>query len=132
MKKASGDVIILQVKCAKNHDRMMYASWNTECERQNFLSFWAIFWPFTSLLTPKIKIWKKMQKRPGEITLWHMCTINEDHFGPLFALWLYKKTQKIKKHQEVLSFMIRWCTIPEIWCTTDRKMDRQTDGKSDI
>ena len=27
--------------------------------------------------------------------------------------------------------MIRWCTVPEIWCATDRG-DRQTDRKSDI
>ena len=38
---------------------MMYASWDMECDRDNFLSFWAIFLPFKPLLTPKIKIWKK-------------------------------------------------------------------------
>ena len=30
-----------------------------ECDRQNFLSFWTIFCPFTSLTTPSIKILKK-------------------------------------------------------------------------
>ena len=28
----------------------------------------------------------------------------------------------------VPKIMIRWCTVPEIWCATDR----QNDGKSDI
>ena len=23
--------------------------------------------------------------------------------------------------------MIRWCTVPEIWCATDRQMDRQME-----
>ena len=30
--------------------------------KDNFLSFWPIFRPFTLLLTPKIKIWKKCKK----------------------------------------------------------------------
>ena len=58
IKKTSGDVIILHM-CTKNYVHMMYASWDIECNRQNFLSFWAIFCPFTTLLTPKIEIWKK-------------------------------------------------------------------------
>ena len=49
-----------------------------ECDRHNLLSFWAIFCTFTSLLTPKIKI-KKNVKKPGDIILLHMYTINEDH-----------------------------------------------------
>ena len=35
-KKASGDVIILQV-CTKNHNLMLYASWNMECDRYIFI-----------------------------------------------------------------------------------------------
>ena len=33
--------------CIRNHNHMMYASWDMECDRQNFLSFWIIFCPFT-------------------------------------------------------------------------------------
>ena len=28
--------------CSKNHNHMMYASWDMECDRDSFLSFWAI------------------------------------------------------------------------------------------
>ena len=35
MKKISGDFIILHM-CTKNHDHMMYASWDMECNRHNF------------------------------------------------------------------------------------------------
>ena len=28
--------------------------------------------------------------------------------------------------------MIRWCTVPEIWCTTDKWTNRWADRKSDI
>ena len=55
-KKVSGNVIILFL-CTKIHDHMMYASWDLECDRHNFLSFRVIFCLFTPLLTSKI--WKK-------------------------------------------------------------------------
>ena len=60
LKKASGDVIILYM-CTKNDDHIIYASWDMECDRNKFLSFWASFCPFTPLLAPKIKIWKKIK-----------------------------------------------------------------------
>ena len=34
--------------CTKNHNHMMYGSLDMEWGRQNFLSFWAIFYPFTT------------------------------------------------------------------------------------
>ena len=71
MKKASEDVIILD-KCTKNHNHMMYASWDMEYDRQNFLSIWAIFCPFTPLLTPKLKIWNKCNKTL-EILSYYTC-----------------------------------------------------------
>ena len=46
MKMVPGYVIILHM-CIRNHNHMMYASWDMECDRQNFLSFWIIFCPFT-------------------------------------------------------------------------------------
>ena len=47
MKKASGDVIILHL-CPKDHDLMMYASWDMECNRYTFVSIWARrYYPFT-------------------------------------------------------------------------------------
>ena len=37
MKEASGEVIILHM-CTKNQGYVMYASWDMECDRHNFLS----------------------------------------------------------------------------------------------
>ena len=45
MKKTPED-IILQM-CTINYSHMMYGSWDMECHRQNFLSFWTSFCPFT-------------------------------------------------------------------------------------
>ena len=64
MKKTTRDIIILYM-CTINENRMMYIFWDMKHNRQNFLSFWAIFCPFTPLTTPqKSKLWK------NEIKTW--------------------------------------------------------------
>ena len=66
------------------------------------------------------------------------------HFGLFFALLVLplpltaqtiKILKKRNKHLETSSFyigvpkiMIRWCTVPEIWCTTNGRTDRRMDG----
>ena len=67
MKKFEGDIIILHM-CTKNNNHMMYSSRDREWDRQNFLSFWAIFCPFSPLTTQKIKI-LKLKKTPGDIII---------------------------------------------------------------
>ena len=61
------------------------------------------------------------------------------HFGLFFALFTPLTTQKIKilkkwkKLLEISSFyicvpkiMIRWCTVPGIWCATDGRTEKVT------
>ena len=101
--KIPGDVIILH-KCTKNHDHMLYCSWDMACDRCNcYFSFWAIFCPFTPLTAQKIKILKKW-KKGLVISSFYIC---------------------------VPKIMIRWCTVPEIWCATDGRKDGQTDRRID-
>ena len=90
MKETTGDIIILH-SCTNNDNHMIYGSWDIKCNRQNFLSLWTIFCPFTLLKTQKIKILKKWKKF-------------------LETSSFYTNTSKI---------MIICYTIPEIWCTTD-------------
>ena len=71
MKKAPGDVILLHM-CTKTHDHTMYASWDMEYDRQNFLSLWIIFCPFSPIMTWKIKILKKW-KKSLEMLLFYTC-----------------------------------------------------------
>ena len=66
------------------NDNQIYGSWDIKCNRQNVLSFWAIFCPFTPLVTQKIKISKKWKKKPGDINILHMCTINDNH---MYGSW---------------------------------------------
>ena len=49
----------------------MFPEIETECDGNNFLSFWVIF-PFTWRLTTKIKLWKKCKKRM-EILSFYTC-----------------------------------------------------------
>ena len=116
MKKTPGDIFSLH-KCTKNHDHMLYCSCNTMCDRCNccfsFLSIFCLFTPPPPPNSPKNQNEKEIKKKHLEIFI--------------YPLSFYMSVPKI---------MIRWCTVPEIWCTTDRWADRwanrRTDGKSDI
>ena len=87
-KKTPGDIIILH-KAAKNHDLMLYCSWDMAHNRCNcYLWFWAIF----ALLSPnslKNENLKKIKKRL-KISLFYT-------FVPKIICY----------------------TVPEIWCMTD-------------
>ena len=90
-----------------NDNHMMKDSWDMECDRQNFLSFWTIFCPFTPppLTTQKIKILKN-EKKPGDIIMLHVSTKNNDHM-------IYGSWNMVHKGQTGM------------W--TDRHTDRKTD-----
>ena len=81
------DIIILHM-CTKKHDHMRYSSWDME---MIFLSFWAIYCPFTPLITWQIKIWKKQKK-----------------YLEMSSVYTF-----------VPKIMIIWCMLPEIWSETD-------------
>ena len=78
MKKMPGDAILLHMRTI-NEDPMIYGSWNIRRNRQNFLSFWAIFCHFTSLTTEKTKILKNWKRIPGDIIILYMCTLSNNH-----------------------------------------------------
>ena len=98
MKKFAGDIVIVHM-CTKNHNNMMYGSWDMEWHKHKFMSFWTVFCPFIPLTTPKIKILKKW-KKCLKISSFYICA------------------PKI---------IIQWCMVPEIWCVTDKWTDRKSD-----
>ena len=66
--------------CIKNDNHMMHGSWDTKCDRQNFLSFWAIFYPFIPPNNPKSQNFEKIiKKKHGDIIILHKWTINDNH-----------------------------------------------------
>ena len=64
---------------------MLYCSWDEVRDRCNYFLFWAIFCPFTPLTAQKIKIKKKMKKRPGDIIILLMCIKNYDQI--MYSSW---------------------------------------------
>ena len=111
IKQTSGDIIILHL-CTTNDNHMLYGSWDIEQDRQNFLSFWTIFCPFTLLTTWKIKTLKNEQNIwryhnfytsvPKIICyivpeVWHvMDVIVIFHFGIFFAFYPTNSQKKSK------------------------------------
>ena len=95
------NIIILQM-CNIHDSHMMCGSWDMKCNRQNFLSFWAIFCPFSPVTAWKIKILEKWKKFLQILSfssvpkisiicytvpeIWCMKYVIIFHFGPLFAL----------------------------------------------
>ena len=92
LKEAPGHITILHI-CTINDNHMMHGSWDMEHDRQNFLSFWTIYCPFTPLTTWKMKIKKKKRRKKR-----------------LDISSFYNSASKI---------MIICYTVPEIWCVTN-------------
>ena len=78
--------------CTTNDDHMMHVSWDMEHDRQNFLSLWTIFFPFTlenqKIITQKIKILKKW-KNPKVYQKSWLYTILFLRYG---MWWMYSQT----------------------------------------
>ena len=82
---------------------MMHVSWDIEHDIQNVLSFCNIFLPFypasppspSPLTTQKINILKKW-KKPGDIVILHMCTINDNYI--MYDSWDIEHEDRIFYH----------------------------------
>ena len=125
MKKIAGDIIILYM-CTKNHNHMMYGSWDMECDRHNFLSLWTVFCP----MDPENQNFEKMKETLEDIIIlqishkwqsydiWFFrhgvqqtkCFDNLDRFLPFYppplplTTWKIKILKKWKKALELPSF----------------------------
>ena len=54
----------------------MYGWWDMESDRQNFLSFWTVFFPTNN---PQNQTFEKIKKTTGDIIILQICTINDNH-----------------------------------------------------
>ena len=136
MEKLAGDIIILHM-CTKNHNHMRYDSWDTVWGRRRFLSFWAIFCPFTTpppLTTWKIKIlkkWKKhLERSSWSYDVWFLrykvrqteAFVILGHFLPFdltnnLKNQNFEKKKKKQKNMEILSFYtcVPQMMIIDVW-----------------
>ena len=65
-----------------NGSHMIYGFSDMECNRQNVLSTWTVFCPFTLPLppnNPENQNFEKLKKAPRAIILFHKCTKIHDH-----------------------------------------------------
>ena len=120
---------------------LMYGSWDIECNRQNFLSFWTIFCPFNpsdnqmmygswdmkhdrqnrTAWQKSVTVWQK------SMTVWQKSvTVWQNSVTEPLTTQKVKILKNWKNHVEISSFyisvpkiMIISYTIPEIWCVTD-------------
>ena len=139
MKTIAGDNNILHI-CTKNHNHMMYGSWEMERNRWNFFSFSILFCPFTlppsaplpPQQTRKSKVWEHEKKTPGYIIILHTCTINDNHTWflryearqtELFAILGHfltfdppnnPKTKNLKKTKKYLKISSFYTSAPKI------------------
>ena len=86
---------------------------------------------------PQNPNFEKMKKNPGDNIILHKSSKNHDHM--IYCFWdmaqenlKNQNYKKWKKQLEITSLytcipkiVITWCTVPEIWCTTDRWTDGQ-------
>ena len=84
-KTIAGYIIILQM-CTKNHNHMMYSSWDTEWHAHNILSFWTTFCTFILLM----------------VSSFYTCTKNHDHM-------MYPSWDTECDRQNFLSFQAIFC-----------------------
>ena len=108
IKKMCGDIILLYIYVYhkwRSSDDLWFLRYR---EQQNFLSFWTIFCPFTPLTTWKIKILKKWKKTPGDTTILHIWTINDNHM--MYGFWHMESNR-----QTFLSFWTSFCPFIPLW-----------------
>ena len=77
--------------------------------RQKFLSFWVIFFPFIPLRNQKTKIlkkWKKRKNNPGDIIILHLSTTNDNHM--MYGSWDMEYNR-----QNLFSFWTIFCPFTE-------------------
>ena len=145
IKKTPRDIILH--KCIINDNLMMYCSWDIRHDRQKFLSFYFVTIQKIKILKEwkkhlEISSFHKYAPKIMIICyavpeIWHMThVILIFHFGLFLPFYPLppppppnspknQNFKKWKKDLEISSFytsvpniMIRWCMVPEIWCTT--------------
>ena len=114
LKKTPGDIIILH-KCIKNHDHVLYFSWDMVHDRCNYFSFWAIFCPFS----PKKQNFTKMKKNPWRY--YHFIYVyqklwSDDVQFPRYGAqqtdrWIDRQMDRQKKWQRWVSHLKSVCWL---------------------
>ena len=82
------------------------------------------FFHFQPLTTQKIKIWK-LKKTPGDITILHICTINDNHM--MYGSWDMEYDR-----QNFLSFWTILCPFTPLWTQKIKNSEKMKQTPDDI
>ena len=105
LNKVPGDIIILHI-CTINDNHMMYHSWDMECDRHNFLSFWTVFCPFTPAMDPEKQNFHKNGKNTWRY--YYFININSSHM-------MYGSSNMECIEHNFLSFSNVSCSFTPLW-----------------
>ena len=134
--------------CTINDNHIMYGSWDMRHDR-HISCHYGLFFAILRANNLKNQNFEKLKKTPEDITILHMCTINDNQmkygssdvecnrqiflsFWTIFCPFTPVTTQNIKILKtfnclEILPFYtcvpqitIIWCMVPEISSMTDR------------
>ena len=95
-----------------------------EWDRQNLLSFWVTFCPFSPLKIQKIKI-LKLKETPGDIIILHICTINGNHM-------MYSSSDMEHNRQTFLSFWTIFCPFISSMDPENQNFGKMNNTPEDI
>ena len=93
-----------------NNSHMIYGFSDMQCNRQNFLSVWKIFYPFTPPPSPPLnnsenQNFEKLKKAPGAIIILHMCTKNHKHLMSGIFPSIFRKSLNSSKNSNLNGVM---------------------------
>ena len=127
-KKIPGDIILH--KCTKNHDHMLYCSWDMVCDKCNFyFSFWANFCFFTLLKAWKFRIFKNEKKHP-EISSLKTCTTNYDQI--MYSSWDMVWKGRTDGQMDGKSDILRWVPHLKPFSWFESKLSKTSFSKGGI
>ena len=72
-------------KCTKNHDHMLYYTWDKHMTGVILIFHFVLFLPFYTSNSPTNQNFTKLKKAPGDNIILHICTKNYDHI--MYGSW---------------------------------------------
>ena len=102
----------------KNHNHMVYSSWDTKWGWQNFLRFFGHFLPFQLSDNPENQNFKT-EERTWDYYNLHICIINENHI-------MYDSWGMECNRDNFLSFQTIFCPFTPLWTQKIKFLEKWT------
>ena len=93
-----------------HHKWQSYDAWFLRygVQQTKYFVIWTVFLPVYTSMDPENQNFEKMKKRPEDIIILQMCTINDSHM-------MYGSWDKECNRQNILSFRTVFCQLTPLW-----------------